>query len=236
VLDLSVQVVQFETQTAPLVPVSLRYATAWDVPQVFPVTCTPLATGNASLGTGYAASFDDVSCVTPGGHIAAIMLDDATGGPDVLAYTMNDRRLPFGCWSGGNTCTLSAVKVFVLDRSTLDAWKTQIRGVDWSTHGLVAATFRDTNGNGVAGVTPRLRGIFDESPHNAIPGGEVFFLSDDRLSIVPGATKTGASGGAVLLVVAGLSTRMSGAHPAITWSELGVASAADTVFFEEFDP
>jgi hypothetical protein len=234
-LDLTVQVLQFETNAAPSVPVALRYDTAWDVPQVFPVTCAPLANGNASIGTGYTYLFEDVTCVTPGGHIAAVTIDDAAGGPDILTQTVNDRRMPFGCWSSGR-CTLDGVRVYVLNKETLDAWKTQIRGVDWSTHGLVAVTFRDTNGVGVSGVTVRTRGIFDDSPTNAIPGGEVFFLSEDRRTVVPGQDKTGSSGVALLLVTAGLSTRMSGTHPSISFPELGVAAPANTVFFEEFDP
>jgi hypothetical protein len=230
-LDIEAEVVQFETGAAPSVPVALRYDTAWDVPQVFPVTCTPLATTSATAATAFTASFDGVSCKSPAGHVAAIVGDDVSG--DVLAPSVNDRRLANGCWSGGGTCSLAPFRVWVVEKATLTAWKSQIRGVDWSEHGLVAVTYSDGQGNPVAGVTPRMRDLFDSEPSDAIPGGEVFFLADDRRSVVAGQRVTGASGVALFLVTAGLSEHVSGAKGSDRWPENGVAAPADSVFFEQ---
>jgi hypothetical protein len=234
-VDITAEVMQFETQAVPSVPVALRYDTAWDVPQVFAVQCTPLATGNASLGTGYVATFEDVSCVSPGAHVVSLIGDDASGAPDLLAPSLNDRKLATSCWTGG-ACSLAPFRVWVLEKSTFDGWKQQIRGVDWTTHGLVAVTYRNANGTPVEGVTPRLRDLFETSPRTAIPGGEVFFLAGDRRTIDPSRSTTAASGTAIFLVVAGLQEHVSGGHPTLRWPETGVAAAGNTVFFEQLDP
>src|SRR5690349_23666822 len=53
-VTIAAKVIQFETRTDPTSPVSVRYDTAWDIPQIFPTTCTSLSVMSASSAGGFA--------------------------------------------------------------------------------------------------------------------------------------------------------------------------------------
>src|SRR5206468_211904 len=63
-VSLRAEVVGFESQGPPSAPVELRYNTAWDVPEVFPVACVPLATAAADAAGGFMVDFGQLSCAS----------------------------------------------------------------------------------------------------------------------------------------------------------------------------
>ena len=223
---------QFETMATPTAPVQLAYNTAWDVPQHFPVECPPLATEIANASNGFAPPFTMVSCASSLPRIAMLMADDVIGQGDRFALSVNDKRIPPDSGSGR---TIDPMRTYVVDRSTLERWQSAIglSGLNWTHYGMVVLMYRDAAGNAVPGVVPTKQVAAGQDPVLR-PGTDVFFLSDDRMSVVVGATATTASGAVLIPRVGGLSIDVSGTVGA-GFETVGVAAPAGAVFFEHCD-
>jgi len=229
---------QFETGSAPAGNVDLAYNTAWDVPQVFPTTCTPLAMMTATPSVG--ATFTNVTCSSPVPFVVALMADDPAGGADGLVLSINDRRIPAPDATGVRR--LDPFRVFVLSRATFDGWKQApgLSTVDWNTHGVAVVTFRDAATAPVASVR-----VIEVNP---VTGGQrvlqagrdVFFLAADNTTIENGRMLTSASGTAVIPLFSGQEFFVTGTvtsgTPIAFEARSGLSTAAGAVFFEQIDP
>ena len=233
-LDIHATLTQYETASAPAGNLELKYNTAWDVPQVFPTTCTPLAmmTSNAAM-----AMFTQVSCSSPAPFVVTLMADDPPGGADDFVLSINDRRLPATV-----PRVLDPFRVFVLSRATFNGWKASagLSAIDWSTHGLAVVTFRDSGTAPVQAVR-----VFEVNP---ITGSqrvlrtdeEVFYLGADGTTLEPGRMLTSASGTVLLPLFTGqqvfLTGQVTSGTPIQFEARSGVSTAAGAVFFEQIDP
>jgi len=222
--EVTAKVRQFETQGDPAGSVEVSLHTAWDIPGVFPTTCAPLARFIVGQAQGWEARFPRTS-----GPIALVIATILRGSG--LATAINDKRVGLCdgvCFVGS---TDAPYPVWTLRADTFAVWKAAMSR-DFHDHGLAVVTYRDREGQPAAGVAPVA--VEGDGLRTLAPGREVYFLAADRATIESRET-TGASGTALLPLLAGNPLQISGSLAGVTYEKLYVAAAADSVFFEQVD-
>lgn len=169
-------------RVAPLVAgdaqgsIDLRVLDVWErwsapVADDVPVVATPTLDGTGAFSARVTEDSDAL--------VAAVVVDDAAGAPDLLVPTITT-----------SSVVADALPVVTISHARAAGWQASpaLAGHDLVAEGSAIVTFVDDQGRPAAGVQPV-----------ALFSGPIYYLSADGASIVAGATTTTASGRVLLL-------------------------------------
>lgn len=222
-VTVSGQVVDFTTG-APVAGATVDVTTAWDVVGNFPAADCPLL---ATLTTDAAGRFGP-RAVAAGSTVT----------PPILAFVVHD---------GGRALTLSDARTCAAATCDLGhtiAAPSAAQAAQWradlgtggmaaaATRGLVAFTYKNSDGSPAAGVAPSVGNLVTVP---LTPGPQVRFVDPARAALLPAAQATTSAAGVALIGVDATAgaAYLGGKRGAEAWAGVGCLVVPGAIFVED---